>query len=549
MGICESKPNVKYITENVNQIQFKPQNNSIIKTINKSELYTGHKPIPMKIANEVLKSICKIKIRTKEEKIKYGTGFFMNISQSSKYLITNYHVISKKNLNDDIEIEIHNHKNMKLNLHNRDIKYYPKPKDIVIIEIKNDDEIYNDIQFLDYDSNYNKKGYLIYNNIDVFCVEHPLGNESACASGQIITISDFEFEHSIPTNNGSSGSPIILLNNNINLIQVIGIHKEANYSKKLNCGTFIGEIFKNNDKNDNIKFNNNTLNIKDVSNLNSNLNKNYHVGNLLDVCNSNNYILAEIDIKDEDINKNIRILNSYEEKERHTIYINHSRVFYDLFKNEGEIKECEIQINNQPIKFNYFHTFTQKGKYIIKYSFNKYLTKTNSMFELCNSLTNIDLSNFNTRNNTNMTKMFKDCKALKHIDLINVNTQNVTNMREMFDSCYSLTNLDLSNFDTGNVTDMSYMFKYCKSLINLDLSNFNTRNVTEMMNMFGNCESLINLDLSNFNTQNIKKPKGYYIQNMFYGCKSLMTLNSNDKDLLFQFKDKDTFFHHYPLFR
>ena len=40
MGICESKPNVKYITENVNQIQFKPQNNSIIKTINKSELYT-----------------------------------------------------------------------------------------------------------------------------------------------------------------------------------------------------------------------------------------------------------------------------------------------------------------------------------------------------------------------------------------------------------------------------------------------------------------------------------------------------------------------------
>ena len=190
MGTCESKQNAKYIMEYGNQIQFISQNNNI-NNKNKSELYTGHKPIPMRIANEVLKSICKIKIKTKKNLIKYGTGFFMNISKSSKYLITNYHVISKKRLNDDIEIEIHNHKKMKLNLHNRDIKYYPKPKDITIIEIKNDDEIYYDIQFLDYDSNYNKKGYLIYNNIDVFSLEHPLGDDAACASGQIVNISSY----------------------------------------------------------------------------------------------------------------------------------------------------------------------------------------------------------------------------------------------------------------------------------------------------------------------------------------------------------------------
>ena len=50
--------------------------------------------------------------------------------------------------------------------------------------------------------------------------------------------------HKIPTEKGSSGCPIILLNNNYNLIQVIGIHKNGNYKKGINGGTFIGEIIK-----------------------------------------------------------------------------------------------------------------------------------------------------------------------------------------------------------------------------------------------------------------------------------------------------------------
>ena len=199
-------------------------------------------------------------------------------------------------LNDDIKIEIHNYKKMKLSLHNHYTKYYPKPKDITIIEIKNDYEIYYDIQILDYDSNYNKKGYHIYNNIDVFSEEHSLGDDAACASGQIVNINDYEFELSIPTDNGSSGSPIILLNNNINLIQVIGIHKEVIYSV-----TFIPEIF-NDNNNDNINLKIKALNTEGTPNLSLNLKKyDSHAGNLFDVCKNNNYILDEIDIKDEDI--------------------------------------------------------------------------------------------------------------------------------------------------------------------------------------------------------------------------------------------------------
>ena len=59
--------------------------------------------------------------------------------------------------------------------------------------------------------------------------------------------------------------------------------------------------------------------------------------------------------------------------------------------------------------------------------------------------------------------------------------------------CESLTNIDLSNFNTQHVTDMSFMFSLCNSLSNIDLSNFNTQNVTNMKSMFSGCKSLTNI--------------------------------------------------------
>ena len=50
----------------------------------------------------------------------------------------------------------------------------------------------------------------------------------------------------------------------------------------------------------------------------------------------------------------------------------------------------------------------------------------------------------------------------------------------MFSGCNSLTNLNLSNFNTQNVTNMSFMFSECDSLTNINLSNFNTQNITNM---------------------------------------------------------------------
>ena len=455
----------------VNEIKHDKEK-KIESNIKEEGFFSDHKPIPINIINKALKSICKITIRQKK-RIIYGTGFFMKIDNSKKYLITNYHIISKETINENIELEIYNGKKMKIILNNRYIKFYPKEKDITIIEIKSYDQIYNDIELLNYDLNY-KNGYEIYKNVDIFSIEHPLGESASCASGKIIYINNYEFRHNIPTDNSSSGCPIILLNKNINIIQVIGIHKLADYSEKLNCGTFIGEIF------------------------NEDLNNNNY-----------NFIIGEITINESDVNKNIQIINTFDNYKK----INNNYICKeDDYKreNEKEIKEnIEIKINEKKIEFTYKYKFEKKGKYKIEYLFKNNLLKTNYMFFECCSLTNLDFSNFNTQKVTDMSNMFSHCSSLTNLNLSNFDTQNVNDMSEMFHECYSLTNLNISNFNTKNVTDMKYMFFDCCSLTNLDLSNFNTQNVKNMESMFRFCRSLKNLNLANFNTQKCFKYERY----------------------------------------
>ena len=62
-------------------------------------------------------------------------------------------------------------------------------------------------------------------------------------------------------------------------------------------------------------------------------------------------------------------------------------------------------------------------------------------------------------------------------------------MSSMFLGCESLKELNLSNFNTNNVNDMAYMFCRCYSLEELNLSNFNTDDVTDMYGMFSECSN------------------------------------------------------------
>ena len=63
--------------------------------------------------------------------------------------------------------------------------------------------------------------------------------ERHVSSGKIKRVfNNFEFEHTLDTRPGSSGSPICLINNRY----VIGIHKAGDKNTFINQGTFLGEI-------------------------------------------------------------------------------------------------------------------------------------------------------------------------------------------------------------------------------------------------------------------------------------------------------------------
>ena len=124
---------------------------------------------------------------------------------------------------------------------------------------------------------------------------------------------------------------------------------------------------------------------KNILNNNSNsINlKSYVVNEEIKSKNKDNYIIAEIDVKNDDINKEIRIINSYEEYFRKN---SGNLIKDDALKNEDVIKKCEIKINDELIPFNYFHKFNAEGKYIINYSFKNNINNTTLMFGECELL-------------------------------------------------------------------------------------------------------------------------------------------------------------------
>ena len=101
----------------------------------------------------------------------------------------------------NVEIIIYNHKIMKLKLKNRYIRYFSKNINLTIVEHVKNGKIYNDIKLVDYDNNYSKKRYEFYENISIFSIEYPYGKVSVDSCCKIKNIDDYEFEHTIPTDN------------------------------------------------------------------------------------------------------------------------------------------------------------------------------------------------------------------------------------------------------------------------------------------------------------------------------------------------------------
>ena len=233
-----------------------------------------------------------------------------------------------------------------------------------------------------------------------------------------------------------------------------------------------------------------------------------------------NIIVAEFKITKNDLDKNIQIINSFENFKRANNFDDNEDDW--IYNNENEIKNnIEIKINGKKIGFSYYHVFEKIGKYKIEYISKNNLTHTDYLFADCSEgLISLDFSDFDTENVINMSKMFYFCGSLLKINLTNFNTTNALNLEGLFFGCNKLESLDLSDFNTKNANHMGGMFYDCHSLKSLDLSGFDTRNVNNTGGMFRGCENLTSLDLSKFDTGNVKNFGG-----MFYGCKSLVNLN------------------------
>lgn len=104
------------------------------------------------------------------------------------------------------------------------------------------------------------------------------------------------------------------------------------------------------------------------------------------------------------------------------------------------------------------------------------------------------------------------------------NPKCVVGMFGMFERCSELVELDVSNLDTSNTTNMGCMFQDCSNLRTLDLRNFDTRRVTDMDQMFYNCEKLEYVDLSSFDIKNVKS-----MRSMFKKCKNVTLVGGNFK--------------------
>ena len=230
-----------------------------------------------------------------------------------------------------------------------------------------------------------------------------------------------------------------------------------------------------------------------------------------------NYIVAYIEIKEKDINKDIRIFNKsiYMEITNSIMHMDPSEGYHN-YNYQINSQTFEIEIDGQIIPLSSNFKFKEKGMHKLKYYINTYITNIGWIFADCKDIIKIDMTNFNTGNIIDMKGLFYGCKSLKIVNLSNNNTEKVKYMNHMFCNCKSLEKVDLSNFNTENVERMGYMFSGCNSLKSINLSNFNTEKVVDMNFMFYDCNSLEKVDLSNFNTKKVGN-----IDGMFSGCKSL----------------------------
>ena len=331
----------------------------------------------------------------------FGTGFFCYIPFPNNMkllpvLITNNHVLNKNNIEIGkiLQITVNNH-NYKLIIDENRRTYTNEEYDITIIEITENDVFYNNYKFfLQIDDL--KDGE--YKDQPIYLIHFPLFEQISHSTGVIALRDDFLFMHFCPTKSGSSGGPILNLNN----FKVLGLHKGYDSSHNYNYGIFLKkpiEEFNNTFKDMNCFSEKNTINSQM-------LHKKF--------LNNNNNINT----------KGITI-----------IYINRKE---SEFKGEGR-KNVENSTNEKVSKNKIF------GETFVKNNKNKCSIIINGKEQELVSFYNIS--------------SLKEDSEILTINLIGF--QNIKDLSYMFCGCLSLYSLlDSSEFYMENITNISKPYVY-----------------------------------------------------------------------------------------
>ena len=236
----------------------------------------------------------------------------------------------------------------------------------------------------------------------------------------------------------------------------------------------------------------------------------------------------------------------------------------DFTYNSGTLEKTYNEENQEYLKTEDKTVWSEDAGQIERVIINGavYPDSTKTWFKDCTKITGIEnIGKLYTKNITNMSEMFNNCEMLESIDLsnFNYNAENVTSMKAMFKNCKSLKILDLSYLDKNKciktevgsllvgcnldelylcsfpeITDMSGLINYVLGATNtkyINLEGMDTSNVTNMGSMFQNCSNVEQIDfmrkpnddviyLSSFTFANVTSTGA-----MFAGCTNLKTIN------------------------
>ena len=284
--------------------------------------------------------------------------------------------------------------------------------------------------------------------------------------------------------------------------------------------TYISNDFQNIHYSNQLKYNNHLI----LENLDlNNFNKiNYQALNKLEINNYNFDSKVYIDEKVFEKFCNLKELKFSNIKGDVFIFFNKMKSFLKNLENLN-INSCYTNITYFGDIFYYQESL--KSLTIKNVEFTKKITDLYNFLIYFEKLQTLNISNIK---GLDVIKLFKENKEyilnLTNLDISNNSTKE-TNLSSLFENCNKLVKVDMSNFKIISNTNLSNMFKNCKSLITIDLSNANFEEINNMNNMFENCENLKNLDISNTNIENINE---FENSNIFIGCNNLTNLHMNN---------------------